>query len=290
MSFSVLHLSSFSFDMLSSTHGSLSTGADLVLFVLVLLGIGGAFVALYPALTAEPPEPWNQQATEDQAMGNRASHRAESAPKLMSQFKGEVPQVLRGNPLDSNPLDGISARNSRSTQSRPSWRLHAGRLAGQTSGWGGASGRRSGTSVSRSWAPADVEGRRASRTARSARTPRPAGSDPGGWAGALASSRNELRQLERQVGAIERQLRASSRASAAERIPAWANADESITGPAFSMDEPPDPPLPGDPLNPNPPLPPDPVPVDGGLVLLALAGGTYGWRRLRTSDAAAPHE
>ncbi|PEN05694.1 hypothetical protein CRI93_12360 [Longimonas halophila] len=92
------------------------------------------------------------------------------------------------------------------------------------------------------------------------------------------------------MGAIERQLRASSRASAAERIPAWANADESITGPAFSMDEPPDPPLPGDPLNPNPPLPPDPVPVDGGLVLLALAGGTYGWRRLRTSDAAAPHE
>jgi hypothetical protein len=53
------------------------------------------------------------------------------------------------------------------------------------------------------------------------------------------------------------------------------------------MDEPP---LPGNPLDPNPPLPPDPVPVDGGLVLLALAGGTYGLRRLRTSDAAAPHE
>ncbi|PEN05722.1 hypothetical protein CRI93_11470 [Longimonas halophila] len=265
--------------MSSPTRPSLSAGADLVLFVLVVLGIGGAFVALYPALTAEPPESWNQQTTEEER-----ADRADPTQKLMSQLKGEVPQVLRGN-----PLDGIPALHR--GQARMSWSSGSAASARRA-----PSGRTSGAFAGRAWSsselgdgvtsPGYTASPRASGGARPSQGRRSSGADPGGWAGALASSSGELRALERQVGAIDRQLRVASQSSAAERVPAWANADESITGPAASMTNPPLP-NPGDP---NPPLPPDPVPVDGGLVLLALAGGTYGWQRLRTGDAPSPQE
>ena len=250
--------------MSSPTPPSLSAGADLVLFVLVILGIGGAFVALYPALTAEPPESWNQQTTEE----GRAD-RIAPTQKLTSQLKGEVPQVLRGNPLDGIPaLHGSQARMSWSSGAAPAQRATSGRTSGAFAG--------------RAWSSSGLGDGVTSPgyTARPSQRRRSSGSDLGGWAGALASSSGELRALERQVGAIDRQLRVASRSSAAERVPAWANADESIIGPAAGMENPPLP-NPGDP---NPPLPPDPVPVDGGLVLLALAGGTYGWRRLHAPE------
>jgi hypothetical protein len=252
---------------------SLSAGADLVLFVLVVLGIGGAFIALYPALTSEPPESWNRQTTEE-----GKADRIAPTQKLMSQLKGEVPQVLR-----DNPLDGIPALHG--SQARMSWSSGAAAPA-QRAAWG----RPSGAFAGRAWSssglgdgvtsPGYTASPRASGGARPSLRRRSSGADPGGWAGALASSSGELRALERQVGAIDRQLRVASRSSAAERVPAWANADESLTGPAASMTNPPLP----DPGDPNPPLPPDPVPVDGGLVLLALAGGTYGWRRLHATE------
>jgi len=104
---------------------------------------------------------------------------------------------------------------------------------------------------------------------------------PGGWLGALASSSGELQQLERQVGAIGQQIR-SMRATPkiVDQGRRRMHADGYGAGPKASMEND-DPPLPGDPIDPNPPLPPDPVPVDGGLVVLALAGGAYGMRRLR---------
>jgi len=91
-----------------------------------------------------------------------------------------------------------------------------------------------------------------------------------------------MRRLERQVGAIGRQIRAM-RATPANQGGRPIQGDERIGGLVASMEDE-NPPLPGDPLDPNPPLPPDPVPVDGGLVVLALAGGAYGMQRLRATD------
>ncbi|PEN05719.1 hypothetical protein CRI93_11455 [Longimonas halophila] len=109
-------------------------------------------------------------------------------------------------------------------------------------------------------------------------------SEPGGWAGALASSSGELESIARSAEGIARHLRSNrTRRAAPERTPEWAESSEPAPAAGLGSDAP----LPDPPIDPNPPLPPDPVPVDGGLMILALAGGAYGLRRLRAADVPA---
>ena len=242
-------------------------------------------VLLYPTLTPEPPEPWPPSALEraEDAVWESTdfnAHDVASPRKLMGPIETERASMLR-----SNPLDGIPSYTDWTSRHRLSGKART--RSSYASGQQSSSSRFTSSGLTgRSASPNYTTGRNKPREARLAHTPshtsRAAGSasrasDPGGWAGALASSSGELQQLERQVGALERRLRASagSASGADVHASAWASADvygSSETGSAMN--------------DPNPPLPPDPVPVDGGLVLLALAGGTYGWRCLQANDDA----
>mgnify|MGYP006422658277 CR=1 FL=1 len=248
----------------------LSPKTDTTLFLLAILMVGGGIAALYPQLTASPtssrgPAPWS--AADHLPVEGQASplHKLPGGAVV-----GNGPQLL-----DTNPLNGLSSSSGRSggthapvTWSRSPWgAVGTGRVsrASQQS-----------TDRNRSRTQSRSGGRRWGGAGASAGQ-----RDPGGWLGALASSSGELQQLERQAGAIGQQIR-SMRATPkiVDQESRRMHADGYGAGPTASMEND-DPPLPGDPIDPNPPLPPDPVPVDGGLVVLALAGGAYGMRRLR---------
>ena len=246
------------------TPRSLSPKADAALFVVVLLLMGAAFVAIYPSLTTStPPDAWT--ASQDKGSATDSAERP-----LTGAWSTETPQVLEGNMLDgipalsSSPAPRFSvpdlsdrqsgraehpaAPSSADTRERATWNPGAGIASWGGSSWGGSSSSRAQGSSS-------------------------SGSSGGGWARELAASSGELRTLERQVGAIHRQASRQFGPSPDEHA-ASAHGHDALEG-AFASGTEAEPQ--NDPV--NPPLPPDPIPVDGGLPILVLLGVAYaGWR------------
>lgn len=245
---------------------------DGLLFAGALLIVGAGFGAAFWGFDPSPPPAEWTDADAPTASSSGAPPMPGAAPTLSSG-------VLTGNILDGLP------RHSGSSNARMQWpSSSASAPSGQGTRATGFSSRVEASASafgSSASAPGGARGVGGSGYGASSRGGGSA-PDPGGWAGALASSSGELRRLERQVGAIGQQVRAM-RATPTHQGARPIQGDERIGGPMASMEDD-NPPLPEEPLDPNPPLPPDPVPVDGGLVVLALAGGAYGMRRLHATD------
>lgn len=241
----------------------LSPKADAALFVVVLLLMGAAFVAIYPSLTTtDPSDSWT--AVQDTEPTSDAPERP-----LRGTGGTDLPQALQGNMLDGIPAPsspsgsrftvpdlstsqgnqhsrGSASRSN--TQARSSWNPGSGIASSGGPSWSGASSSRAQGSAS-------------------------SGSSGGGWARELAASSGELRTLERQVGAIHERASRQFGPSPEEHA-ASAHGHDALEG-AFASGTEAEPQ--NDPV--NPPLPPDPIPVDGGLPILVLLGVAYaGWR------------
>lgn len=250
---------------------SRASTVDALLFAGALLIVSAGFALVFVSFdTGPPPAEW----------GDSSAYSAASSSHVQS-MPGTV-DALSSGVLTGNIFDGLPGRSGTSITPMPWPSSGATASAGQTPrGMGFASHAETAPST---FGPAGATSTGASSTGASRGSG--ASADPGGWAGALASSSGELRSLERQVGAIERHLsRRSGGASGAQTM----QGDErladgfgtALLGPRMHNED--EAPLPSDPLDPNPPLPPDPVPVDGGLALLLAAGGLYGARRLQHS-------
>jgi len=243
---------------------------DALLFAGALLIVGAGFTLVFVSVDTGPPA---AEWADPSAQSTASSSHVQSMP-------GTVPALSSGV-LTGNIFDGVPGHSGTSITPMSWPSSGASASAGQTS-------RGMGFSSHAETAPFTFGPGATSTGASSTGASRGSGAsaDPGGWAGALASSSGELRSLERQVGAIERHLsRRSGGAAGAQTM----QGDEQLAdgfgtallGPRMHNED--EAPLPSDPLDPNPPLPPDPVPVDGGLALLLAAGGLYGARRLQHS-------
>lgn len=229
---------------------------------------------LYPTLDAPAPSSWNSaDASSEQSSIAQRPLRIPGAGAT-----GGGSRLLRSNPLyDAPGIAGPGASTGQASTGPMTW---------QQPSWGAmpASQHSTRPTSPQAWSPSRSGSASGGGGTSGGYSASGSASEPGGWAGALAASSGELESIARSAEGIARHLRSNrTRRAAPERTPEWAESSEPAPAAGLGSEAP----LPDDPIDPNPPLPPDPVPVDGGLMILALAGGAYGLRRLRAADVPA---